>query len=44
VYLTKLIVLIDHLAHRIARGESQMSLVTLCVGGGMGVASILETY
>ena len=36
--------LIVHLAHRIARNESQKCLATLCVGGGMGVAAILETY
>lgn len=36
--------LIVHLAHRIARGDTQKGLATLCVGGGMGVATILETY
>ena len=36
--------LIVHLAHRIARGETLKGLATLCVGGGMGAATILETY
>ena len=36
--------LIVHLAHRIARGETQKGLATLCVGGGMGAAIILEKY
>lgn len=28
-----------HLAHKIARGEAQKTLATLCVGGGMGIAA-----
>lgn len=35
--------LIVHLAHRIARGEIQRGLATLCVGGGMGVAMSLSS-
>ncbi len=31
-----------HLAHRIARGETHRGLATLCVGGGMGLALVLE--
>jgi acetyl-CoA C-acetyltransferase len=34
--------LITHLSHRIARGETQHGLATLCVGGGMGAAVALE--
>jgi acetyl-CoA C-acetyltransferase len=34
--------LIVHLAHRIRRGESRRALATLCVGGGMGMAVVLE--
>ena len=36
--------LIVHLAHRIARGETRKGLATICVGGGMGAATILEKY
>jgi acetyl-CoA C-acetyltransferase len=35
--------LLVHLAHRIRRGESRRGLATLCVGGGMGIASLLES-
>jgi acetyl-CoA C-acetyltransferase len=31
-----------HLAHRIAAGGSRRALATLCVGGGMGIAAMLE--
>ena len=34
--------LVVHLAHRIARGECRKALATLCVGGGMGTAMIIE--
>lgn len=34
--------LLVHLAHRIARGETKKGLATLCVGGGMGIATALE--
>jgi len=34
--------LVVHLAHRVARGESKRALATLCVGGGMGAALMLE--
>jgi len=34
--------LLVHLAHRIARGQTKRALATLCVGGGMGVAMVLE--
>lgn len=34
--------LLVHLAHRIARGEIGKALATLCVGGGMGSAMLLE--
>ncbi len=34
--------LLVHLAHRIARREIGNALATLCVGGGMGVAVMLE--
>ena len=34
--------LVIHLAHRIARGQTNKGLATLCVGGGMGAAMILE--
>ena len=34
--------LIVHLAHRVAAGESERALATLCVGGGMGSAAMLE--
>jgi acetyl-CoA C-acetyltransferase len=34
--------LIAHLAHRIARNETQCGLATLCVGAGMGAAVALE--
>ncbi len=33
--------LLVHLAHRLARGESQRALATLCVGGGLGTAVAL---
>ena len=36
--------LIVHLAQRIAQGQSQKGLAALCVGGGMGIATILEKY
>lgn len=36
--------LIVHLSHRIARGETQKGLAALCVGGGMGTVTFLETY
>lgn len=35
--------LIVHLVHRIARGQTKKGLATLCVGGGMGSAMVLET-
>lgn len=31
-----------HLAHGIAAGEVKRGLATLCVGGGMGIAALLE--
>jgi acetyl-CoA acetyltransferase len=31
-----------HLAHRIAAGRARRALATLCVGGGMGIAAMLE--
>ncbi len=34
--------LLVHLAQRIARGEIRKALATLCVGGGMGSAMLLE--
>ncbi len=34
--------LVIHLAHRIARGQTSKGLATLCVGGGMGTAMVLE--
>lgn len=34
--------LLVHLAHQIAGGRSQRALATLCVGGGMGVAMVLQ--
>ena len=34
--------LLVHLAHRIARGKLRKALATLCVGGGMGSAVMLE--
>ena len=34
--------LLVHLAHRIKREESKLALATLCVGGGMGSAMVLE--
>ena len=34
--------LVAHLAHRVASGQTQRGLATLCVGGGMGVAAALE--
>ena len=34
--------LVVHLAHRIARGDCRKALATLCVGGGMGTAMIVE--
>jgi acetyl-CoA C-acetyltransferase len=34
--------LITHVAHRIAAGEIERGLATLCVGGGMGAAVALE--
>ena len=34
--------LLVHMAHRIRRGDTRRGLATLCVGGGMGIASILE--
>lgn len=34
--------IVVHLAHRVARGESKRALATLCVGGGMGAALMLE--
>jgi len=33
--------LLVHLAHKIARGESERALATLCAGGGMGMAVAL---
>jgi len=30
--------LVTHLAWKLARGESQRAVATLCVGGGMGIA------
>ena len=34
--------LITHLAHRIARQKAKLALAALCVGGGMGVAAVLQ--
>ena len=34
--------LVVHLAHQISIGNSRMSLASLCVGGGMGAAMLLE--
>jgi acetyl-CoA C-acetyltransferase len=34
--------LVVHLAHRLARGRTKRALATLCVGGGMGLALVLE--
>ncbi|MCX6991906.1 MAG: acetyl-CoA C-acyltransferase [Kiritimatiellaeota bacterium] len=34
--------LLVHLAHRIARGKLRKALATLCIGGGMGSAVMLE--
>jgi acetyl-CoA C-acetyltransferase len=34
--------LLVHLAHRTARGKSKRSLASLCVGGGMGIAAMVE--
>ncbi len=34
--------LLVHLAHRIARGKTKTGLATLCVGGGMGSAIMLQ--
>lgn len=34
--------LLVHLAHLIARGKTTRGLATLCVGGGMGMAMVLE--
>jgi acetyl-CoA C-acetyltransferase len=34
--------LLVHLAHRTARGQSKRSLASLCVGGGMGIAAMVE--
>jgi acetyl-CoA C-acetyltransferase len=34
--------LVTHVAHRIAAGEIERGLATLCVGGGMGAAVALE--
>lgn len=34
--------LLVHLAHRIARGCTKRALATLCAGGGMGAAMVLE--
>ncbi len=34
--------LLVHLSHRIARGHSERALATLCAGGGMGAAMVLE--
>jgi acetyl-CoA C-acetyltransferase len=34
--------LVTHLAHRIAAGQAETALATLCVGGGMGVAMLLR--
>lgn len=36
--------LIVHLAHRIQREETRRGLATLCVGGGMGMALVLERW
>lgn len=35
--------LLVHLAWRVARGESRRAAAALCVGGGMGVAALLES-
>jgi acetyl-CoA C-acetyltransferase len=34
--------LVVHLAHRLARGLTRRGLATLCVGGGMGLALVLQ--
>ena len=36
--------LLVHLAHRLARGASKRALATLCAGGGMGAAVVLESF
>ena len=33
--------LLTHLAWKISRGESQRAVAALCIGGGMGIASVL---
>ena len=35
--------LVVHLAQRIAQGTARRALATLCVGGGMGAAMVLES-
>lgn len=32
-----------HMAHRIASGDVKRGIATLCVGGGMGIAALLES-
>jgi acetyl-CoA C-acetyltransferase len=34
---------LGHLAHKISRGRSRTSVGSLCIGGGMGIAVLLET-
>lgn len=36
--------LLVHLAHLTARGQSRLSLATLCVGGGQGVAAAVAAF
>ena len=33
--------LLTHLAWKVSRGESQCAVAALCIGGGMGIASVL---
>src|SRR5690606_16349189 len=33
---------LGHLAWKIARGESRSAIGSLCIGGGMGIAALLE--
>ena len=35
--------IVGHLAHQLAQGKARNALGTLCVGGGMGAAVVLET-
>lgn len=35
--------LLVHLAHRAARGQTKRGLASLCVGGGMGIAAMIQS-